>query len=375
MAIKFLTTLRNLFGGSPKVGEKPPAPGGAELPSSVSMVAVTEIRGSENAYAPTGWGDTQIESDPWRDTKSESHLEPRTEPPLPSIFYKDVDTSFTALMFGIDTLSHDKSSPAERHIIERLKEAGHGAGDQSLVPRLPMVLPELMRLTRRDDVSPRQLADRLSEDPTLVGEVVRLANSARFRTGRDISNLQEAVMVLGQGGMQQLVASVAMRPIFNKGQGRFSRASGTRLWDLAERCSHACVVLSDRTADLFHAYLAGLVANVGLIAALRVLDLEYQEPHAPDTEEFHQTFRDAAARLSGQIARHWDFPTEVCDAVGQLEAAKPGAAVNSLTLALKVADRASKWHMLAPGLTGAALAGLHDSERRCYTELERAFAS
>lgn len=374
MAMTFLAFMRKLITAGPDVDKGAASENsGLPMPSLAALAPQTGV--DENAYAPTAWGDTLAESDPWKSTKAEYDGERPGERMAPDIFDKDVDTSFTASMFGIEVLRVDEPSAAERRVIERLTESGHGEGDAKLVPRLPMVLPELMRLSRRDNVSPRELAERLSSDPTMVGEVVRLANSPRFRTDRDISNLQDAVLLLGSTGLQQLVASVALRPIFNKEQGRFSRTSGTRLWDLAQRCSHASVLLSDRVTDLFHAYLAGLVANVGLIAALRVIDASYDDEQVPDSEAFHKAFHDASARMSCQIAQMWDFPQDVCEAVRQLEDANPAAQPSNLRLALRVADKASKWHMLAPGLSGEALRGLRDAERRCYVELEHAFGT
>ena len=374
MAKTFLAFLRKLIGAAPNIDPQAQLAQNAQSASPATPYAQQDSV-DEKAYGPTVWGDTETESDPWQHTKSECFFERPVAAAVPSVFDKDVDASFTAWMFGVETLRADRPGAAERRAIEQLMQAGHGKGDPNLVPRLPMVLPELMRLSRRDDVSPKQLAERLSSDPTMVGEVVRLANSPRYRTVRDISNLQGAVMLLGSTGLQQLVASVALRPIFNKGQGRFSRTSGTRVWDLAQRCSHASVLLSDRVSDLFHAYLAGVVSNVGLIAALRVVDTAYDDAQAPDTEDFHKAFHDASARLSCQIAKMWDFPHEVCDAVRQLQEVKMEAQPSNLRLTLRVADKASKWHMLAPGLSGMALDGLHDAERRCYVELERAFGA
>jgi HD-like signal output (HDOD) protein len=168
------------------------------------------------------------------------------------------------------------------------------------------------------------------------------------------------------------VTNAVMRPIFDAGQGRFSRSAGTRLWDLTERCSFACEALSAEP-DRFRAYLAGMVANIGFIAALRVLDSRYQERQPPDTEGFHDALIGAVARLSAQIARQWNFHPDVCQAVAGRAIRDDGTAQDELTRTLRTADRISKWHVLAPRLAGSALARLDESERRCYVELERAF--
>jgi HD-like signal output (HDOD) protein len=285
----------------------------------------------------------------------------------------NIDRRFTAFLFGVGSPVAAKAGAAERRVIVQIEQVvAHNRGP-NLVPRLPVELPRLISLVRRDDVSPRDLSERLMRDPTLVGEVVRLANSPRYRTGRDIADLQEAVIALGQSGLTQLVVSAAMRPIFDARQGRFGRIAGTRVWDVTERCSHACVHLSGDAINPFHAYLAGMVANIGMIGALRVLDTDYSDHQPPRTEEFHDCLRQAAAKLSVQIARQWDFPSTVCRAVHQFGAGPPGTADDDLTRVLRTADRIAKCHVLSPGLAGAALAGLDDRERRCYAELERAF--
>src|SRR6267378_327146 len=125
---------------------------------------------------------------------------------VPGPFEGNVNRHFTAALLGVGTLRASEVGSAERRIVEQLEELAGDSRASSLVPRLP-------------DVSPRDLAERLSSDPTLVGELVRLANSPRYRTGRDIADLQEAVIALGQRGLIQLVISAAMRPIFNAQQG------------------------------------------------------------------------------------------------------------------------------------------------------------
>jgi len=307
---------------------------------------------------------------------AEPEIESRSGPPAAVAagrFDEPVDRRFTAVLLGVGDLRGDAPESFERRAIERIWRAAASSQNPNLVPRLPVVLPRLIGLVRREDVSAQEIAELLARDPTLVGEVVRLANSPRYRTPREITDLQEAMILLGQRGLIELVTGAAMRPIFSHRQGRFSRIAGTRLWNLAEQCSLACVELCGDSVDRFHAYLAGLVANVGLIPALRVLDVDYKEARPPDTEGFHDALRDAAAALSGQITRQWDFPAEVRLAVELRGGPQSAELEDGLTAALRVADRVSKWHVLLPGLAGPALAGLTDPERRCYAALERAF--
>jgi HD-like signal output (HDOD) protein len=351
----WLAALRRLFGGSPR-----PA-----------------ARSTADAGAPAGDGSWLAAGTVANDPATSARLAGRTAAlqPLdaqPGPFDRNADRRFSALLLGVTALRAAQIEPAEQRLIERIRGLVHDGAEANLLPRLPVVLPRLISIVRRDDVAARELAERLSLDPTLVGEVVRLANSPRYRTSREISDLQDAVIVLGQRGLIQIVIAATLRPIFDARHGRFSRVAGTLVWDLAQRRSAACAALSD-DADRFHAFLAGMVADIGMIVALRALDDEYDQARAPDTEAFHDALADAVARLSGRVARQWEFHPKVCAAVERRASSRPGGKDDDLVRALRTADRISKFHLLAPAPDGAALDGLSEPERRCYVELERSF--
>lgn len=336
--------LRGLFGGARPAAAIPDAP------------SLPQTRLLESAPAPAAAPEPPVKLTP--------------TPPD-----RDLDRSFSGLLLAVGEFRAVEPEPAQRKVLERLQDLARSPTDAGLVPRLPAVLPKLMGLVRRDDVGPRELADQLARDPALVGEVIRIANSPRYRTARQIASLQDAVVLLGQRGMHQLVTNVAMRPVFNFQQGRFSRVAGTYLWDQAERCAHVCAYLRSASSDQFEAYLAGMVANAGLIAALRVLDMEYRVPQLPDSLHFHEALLDVAAKLSAGIARQWNFPEEVRAAL-ETRATQPlPAAPDELALALLTADRVSKWHVLAPGLASVQGGAHVNAEGRCYQELERVFGT
>ena len=288
----------------------------------------------------------------------------------------------TAQVLSCIGLHDGPASAAEQAVIERLAALAGAGLVADLVPRLPAVLPRLMSLARRDEAAPRELADLVSRDPSLVGEVVRLANSPHYRRARDITDLQGAVLVLGQTGLLQLVTRVAARPIFNLAQGRFGRHAGSLLWDLSERCAHACAFLRSGHGDAFAAYLAGMGAWVGFIAAVRVLDQDYQAPQAPASATFHDALWQQAAALSVRAARQWSFPDAALQALAQRAGAAPDvgadaaaqAMPDALARALHAAERAAQSQLGSPPPGGPAAAA-SDDEARARAELERVYAT
>lgn len=280
--------------------------------------------------------------------------------------------AFSQRLLGLEALRPGELEPSEQALLTRLQaQLQDGRAWMDSLPRLPALLPQLMSLARREDVSARELVALLSRDPSLVGELLRLANSPRYRSGREITDLQSAVMVLGQQGLNQLVMSVALRPIYSQSQGRFARQAGTLPWDMSERCAQACVLLAGAGQDGFAAYLCGLSAQVGLMALLRMLDAQPGLRRAPAAEAFHRQWLLLAAHGSAQVAQHWGLPPLVCAAL-----AEPPRSAQATVLAqlLQQGQALALQQLLHPGQEALAqTGGWSSTQLRCLAELERQF--
>ena len=282
-----------------------------------------------------------------------------------------LDRRFTARLLALPALREGEPDADQRAVLQRLEAMAASTPDRHLVPRMPALLPRLLRLVRREDVSARELAEPFARDPALLGEVIRLANSPRYRTTRAISSVHEAILLLGQRGIEQLVVRLVMGPVFDARQGRHGRAAGSFLWEQAERCAHAGAWLRRAAHDAFEAYLAGMAAPSGLMVALRVLD-RHGGPSVPDTLAFHDALLDVTTRLSAGIARQWHFPERVVAALAARARTALPSATDELSMALRTADRLSKRHLLDPSMAEGEAAGT-PAEEGCTGELRRAF--
>jgi HD-like signal output (HDOD) protein len=287
--------------------------------------------------------------------------------------------AYTAWLFGAEACREAEPSALERDILERVDALSRAEGEQGLLPRMPSTLPKLLGLLRRDDVSVREIADALSHDPALLGEVIRIANSPYYWPSRRLVSVEDAVSVIGQEGLQQLVARVLVGPVFSVRQGHYSRAACGILWGQSERCAHACAWLRRGYADSFDAYLAGMVANAGLIAAARVLDLHFPAGAPPDSTGFHRELLAVSARVSASLARRWRFSDAIKAVLAERASAGESAPQSDLGRALIRADRLSKRHVMLPPRavvegSEVRLPRLVAEDEGCYRELERAFA-
>ncbi|MEN3275646.1 MAG: hypothetical protein V7631_1436 [Massilia sp.] len=249
-----------------------------------------------------------------------------------------VDLAFYRWLAG--SAGADAPPATERLILDelgRLADAPDKAAE--LVPRVPAVIPALLRSLRDENVSGAELSHMVAQDVVLVAEVVREANSPYYRPPSPIRNIEGAVMLLGQNGLRMLLARVAFRPVIGMQAGRFARLVAPQVWRQSEKCALAAGTLAPHFGvDPFEAYLAGLVRNVGLIVAFRLVDQIYSEDVLPRSDAFSAMLLGHARQLAGGIARQWAFPDSVADAVAD----GPGA----LGAVLAAADALSKLRLL-----------------------------
>jgi HD-like signal output (HDOD) protein len=139
-------------------------------------------------------------------------------------------------------------------------------------PRRPNLLPQLMRAINDEDTSRRELAAIIARDPSLVGALLKMANSAFYRvTYKPVESIERAVVILGSDGLRSLMAAALMQPIFEvSSAGSFPRFPEV-VWEHALRSAHAAIphaALVERV-DPFAAELLSLVSGLAEIVIFR----------------------------------------------------------------------------------------------------------
>ena len=303
----------------------------------------------------------------------------RIEPQEAQSIDLDVEETFTGLVLSTRAFLDTQLNQIEKMTLQQLEGLlSADVFDEKMVPRLPAVVPQLLSSLRSDDASGKRLAEQIGRDPVLVGEVIRIANSAFYQTGSKINSLERAVVILGRIGLQRLIANVVMKPIFNIHHGHFGQRAGNYLWSQSERCAVACAYLSRGRYDPFDAYLAGMACKIGMIVALRILDHLYRGRESPKSIQFYQALLLKTKRLSVCVAKNWQFPETVIEALEEQIRMKNQSNPPTLGDLLYMADRISQLHVLVEekyleddiDRLNRRLGGkLSDSDLRCYAEL------
>ncbi len=297
-----------------------------------------------------------------------------TQPAAPSPSLDPAGAGIDAAWYGWLTASAATEVPDDlmQRILDQVRTlARDPAGSAQLVPRVPEVVPQLLRSLGDEDASSSELARQVAQDVVLVAEVIREANSAYYRPITPVKNAEAAIVMLGQNGLRMLLARVAFRPIVNMPAEGFAKRAAPRIWDQSVKCALAASLMAPGlTAGVFESYLAGLMQNVGLMVALRLADRTHPGS-VPADPDFGAALLAASREISAGIAAHWEFPPDVAAAIAR--AGAPGDAV--LAQALAQGDRIAKLRMLVDAhLIGEddpmVADGLTSFQRRCLGKLE-----
>lgn len=244
--------------------------------------------------------------------------------------------------------------------------------DVRRMPRLPALVPQLLATMRRDDADATEIAGLLSRDPTLAGDVMRVAGSAHYARSHPPTGLRQAVQVLGNEGLRHVVLGSVMRPILRGDAGQPGYAMAARLWAQAEARTWLCGRLA-ATADAGEAQLAGIVAGTGIAALSRMVHPRVLAD-AAGSPAFAERFLEIARPLTARAGAHWQLPAAVLDAL-------QGTADTPLGRVLVAADRlAMGYRLMEAGLLAGDAAwpnGLpaHDApDRRASLYLDMAHA-
>lgn len=200
------------------------------------------------------------------------------------------------------------------------------------VPRLPSVIPKLLRSLRDPDASARNYVDIINKDPALSAAVLKLANSAYFNpTGKKIDNIEVAVVKLGIEGLRAVLSAAVMQPLVQRKTEYFNHF-GLRLWEHTLTVAVACEsIAAARGLEPYKAYLLGLTHDIGKITLFSELSKQFRlNPitSAPLAEAFLPLLKEKSASLSAAIAMDWELPKEICTALQQQADIEPGRQVS-----------------------------------------------
>jgi HD-like signal output (HDOD) protein len=205
------------------------------------------------------------------------------------------------------------------------------------LPLLPGAAGEIVSICSDEascDVG--ELTERLRRDPSLAGNVLRMANSAAFAPGESIVSLQQAVSRLGLWTLRDIALAVAMR-------GEVFLAEGSDVQELWQHCATAGVWARElarlRRRNVESAFLAALMHDAGkplVVEAGIELGIEDAVELAALAHELH-------AEVGERLVTEWQLGPWLAAAIGAHHAPALAGAHAELAHATHLADRLAHW--------------------------------
>jgi hypothetical protein len=185
------------------------------------------------------------------------------------------------------------------------------ATQQRYAPRRPNMLPKVLSASSDDSFSRRDLAALIAQDPSLVGNLLKIANSSYYRvTPEPVESVDRAVVLLGTDGIRSLVTTALMQPIFRIGGADFPRFPEVA-WEHTFRSASASVphnfLLEE--SDPYAAELLSLVMGLAGIVVFRVaMDQYAKSPRLrPDAGVVASLLNTHSATVARLIGASWEL--------------------------------------------------------------------
>jgi HD-like signal output (HDOD) protein len=180
-------------------------------------------------------------------------------------------------------------------------------------------MPQLMQVVNDPRAATERLSRMVAHDPVLTSDVLRLANSALYRTSpAPIETIQRAIVVLGVDALRGLVATAMLQPVFRATRTNFPRFP-RMLWERTERAARAAEMyaLNTHPKDRFEAQLVILLSALGpLVVYGAALDAYSHRPDiAPSPALCVALTAALGPQVSLRIARHWETSARLIAAI------------------------------------------------------------
>lgn len=149
------------------------------------------------------------------------------------------------------------------------------------VPSLPLTALKIIRLANNINSPPQEMLETIKVDPVITGKVLQLINSSYFGLSANVTDLRQALVMLGNNTIKNLaLTSALLQTMKSKGAGNDALdLDGLWLRSLATAVGAKIIAKTAGLPRLQHDefFLIGLLHDLGRIFIFQFLADEYVE--------------------------------------------------------------------------------------------------
>ena len=185
------------------------------------------------------------------------------------------------------------------------------------LPAFPEVAARVRQLLDDPDTEIQQLVDVINTDPSIAGQLLKVANSAMYRGTREFDTVRDAVVRLGMKVTAQIVSAIALGQTFTSNSAAV-RERMHKLWEHSVKIATLSMILARSQAHLKpeRAQLAGLLHDIGEVPILNFAGQFSREVNQEELDEAIKGLKDMVGVL---VINHWKMGTDMATVVAEAE--------------------------------------------------------
>jgi HD-like signal output (HDOD) protein len=193
--------------------------------------------------------------------------------------------------------------------------------DVEALPHFPEAVLELITLTEDPKSTLSQIASRISTDPSLTADLLKLVNSAHYVLPKRVNNIMQAVKIVGMKGLRNLLYSYGAQKIMGE-----KYAEMKDLWSHSYRVAYYSFLLArsfkPKQDILDDVYVSGILHDLGQIIvtylhpeAMEQMQRFCKEKDIPSRILERFSFGLNHADIGALISRKWNFPEQLVSGI------------------------------------------------------------
>lgn len=216
------------------------------------------------------------------------------------------------------------------------------------LPPMPQVASRAISMVENPDTTAKELSDLLSSDTALAARVLKIANSAMFSRQREISTLNQAIMIIGFKALKGIIVAAALRQMNRK-----FAALEKMVWENSMATAMSSTMVAKLLKKPYHEeiFLLGLLHSLGQIVLMA--RPETQKEYGLILAAIKKTgcdlvtgeqnqFGFAHPLIGALVAKKWNFSTETCQVIlhyrDPISGPKPEGSLEEKTAVVQLAD-------------------------------------
>lgn len=195
------------------------------------------------------------------------------------------------------------------------------------LPTPPIVFTQITKVINNPDTSAYEIGGIIAEDPALTAKVLKLTNSSFYGIPRTITNVKQAIVILGLDAIKSLVISASVFEAFSKNKTLDTEYLET-FWrhSLSVAFMAKIITRSANASNLQEAeiaFSAGLLHDIGKLIIvshlqdehLKIKSVQLEKPTIPEINIESAVLEFTHADLGSYMAGKWNLPEEICGAI------------------------------------------------------------